>query len=184
MPLSPPLVIILITTILAAAYSQDAIASPSSISSYAHCNRTFSCGTIRNITYPFTGGDRPSHCGLPEFTLTCRDNTLTEFTSNSVAYRVLQLDQTQNTMNLSRSELYNNSCPSQFHNSTLNSTLFDDEGMENEVLNLLYGCNTSVMPLKPYNLFSCNSSGANFSNAFYLIGPVPNDPILRIIYCN
>ncbi|XP_022865650.1 LEAF RUST 10 DISEASE-RESISTANCE LOCUS RECEPTOR-LIKE PROTEIN KINASE-like 1.4 isoform X1 [Olea europaea var. sylvestris] len=184
MPLSLPLFIILITTILAEAYSQDATAPPSSISIYTNCNRTFSCGIIRNITYPFTGGDRPSHCGLPEFTLTCRANTFTEFTSNSVTYRVLQLDQTQNTMNLSRSDLYNNSCPSQFHNSTLNSTLFDDEGMENEVLNLIYGCNTSVMPLRPYNLFSCNSSGANISNAFYLIGPVPNDPILRIIYCN
>ncbi|CAI9758405.1 unnamed protein product [Fraxinus pennsylvanica] len=56
--------------------------------------------------------------------------------------------------------------------------------MENEVLYLIYGCNTSVMPLRPYNLFSCNSSGDNFNNAFYLIGPVPNDPILRIIYCN
>ncbi|CAI9758410.1 unnamed protein product [Fraxinus pennsylvanica] len=124
------------------------------------------------------------HCGLPEFTLTCRDNAFPEFTSNSVTYRVLQLDQTRNTMNLSRSDLYNNTCPSEFHNSTLNSTLFDDEGMENEVLNLIYGCNTSVMPLRPYNLFSCNSSGDNFNNAFYLIGPVPNDPILRIIYCN
>ncbi|KAL2499446.1 Protein kinase family protein [Abeliophyllum distichum] len=187
MPLSPSfssLIIILIATLLAVAYSQEATKPPSTTTSYVNCNRTFSCGTIRNITYPFTGSDRPSYCGLPEFMLTCRDNTITEFTSNSITYRVLQLDQTQKTMILSRSDLYNNTCTTDFRNSTLNSTLFDDEGMENEVLNLIYGCNSSAMTLRPHNLFSCNSSGFDLINAYYLIGPVPNDPILSIIYCN
>ncbi|KAL2453368.1 putative serine/threonine-protein kinase [Abeliophyllum distichum] len=187
MPLSPSfssLIIILIATLLAVAYSQEATKPPSTTTSYVNCNRTFSCGSIRNITYPFTGSDRPSYCGLPEFMLTCRDNTITEFTSNSITYRVLQLDQTQKTMILSRSDLYNNTCTTDFRNSTLNSTLFDDEGMENEVLNLIYGCNSSAMTLRPHNLFSCNSSGFDLINAYYLIGPVPNDPILSIIYCN
>lgn len=40
------------------------------------------------------------------------------------------------------------------------------------------------MRIRPYNLFSCNSSGLNFTDAYYLVGPVPVDPILRILYCS
>ncbi|GFP85334.1 probable serine/threonine-protein kinase at1g18390 [Phtheirospermum japonicum] len=39
------------------------------------------------------------------------------------------------------------------------------------------------MSIRPYNLFSCSSSGLNFTDAYYLLGPVPSDPILRIVYC-
>ncbi|CAA2938396.1 LEAF RUST 10 DISEASE-RESISTANCE LOCUS RECEPTOR-LIKE PROTEIN KINASE-like isoform X1 [Olea europaea subsp. europaea] len=184
MPLSPSLsslITILIFTILTAAHSQHATTTTSS---YANCNRTFSCGAIRNITYPFTGGDRPSHCGLPEFTLTCRDNSVTELTQNSVAYRVLQLDQAQKFMILAPSFLYNNPCPSEFHNSTLNSTLFIYNRTENEFINLIYGCNGSAMSFKPHNLFNCSSSVSNFTDSYYIIGPVPTDPILKFIFCS
>ncbi|KAI3462564.1 hypothetical protein Pfo_019227 [Paulownia fortunei] len=180
MPPSPPrraLLIILTAALLTAAYSQPA-------TTYANCDRTFSCGTISNVNFPFTGGDRPSYCGLPEFALTCRENTITELTYNSLAYRVLHLDQTQKTLILSRSDLYNNSCPSEFRNTVLNSTLFSYSGPQNEALTLFYGCNTTAMSMRPYNLFSCNSSGLNFTDAYYLIGPVPSDPILRIINCS
>ncbi|KAL2531611.1 Protein kinase family protein [Abeliophyllum distichum] len=172
------LITIFIATILTAARSQD------TTTTYANCNRTFSCGTIRNITYPFIGGGRPSHCGLLEFTLTCRDNTVTELIHNSVAYRVLQLDQAQKFMILAPSLLYNNTCPSQFHNSTLNSTLFRYDGPENEVVNLIYGCNASVMSVKPHNIFNCSSSISNFTDSYYVIGPVPTDPILSFIFCS
>lgn len=180
MPPFPPglcLLVILTATLFTAAYSQPA-------TTYANCNRTFSCGAIRDATFPFTGGDRPSYCGLPEFALTCRENTITELTHKSVAYRVLQLDQTQKTLVLSRSDLYNNTCPAEFRNITLDFTLFFYSAAQNEALTLFYGCNTSAMSVKPYNLFSCNSSGLNFTDSYHLIGPVPNDPVLRIIYCS
>ncbi|KAL8532062.1 hypothetical protein ACS0TY_008608 [Phlomoides rotata] len=180
-PSSPslPLLITLIATLLTAALSQSA-------TSYPDCGRTFSCGDITNVTFPFTGGDRPSYCGLPDFGLTCRDNSITEVTHNSVAYRVLRLDQTQKTFILSRSDLYNNNnaCPSQFRNSTLNSTLFFYSTDQNEALSLFFGCNTSGMSVRPYNLFSCNSSSLNFTDSYYLTGPVPSDPVMKIIYCS
>ncbi|KAL0424029.1 UNVERIFIED_CONTAM: LEAF RUST 10 DISEASE-RESISTANCE LOCUS RECEPTOR-LIKE PROTEIN KINASE-like 1.4 [Sesamum radiatum] len=181
MLLSPsrrPLLVILAAVLLTVAYSQSAATT------YANCSRTFSCGAISNVTYPFTGGDRPAHCGLPEFALTCRDNSTAELTYKSVAYRVLELDQTRKTLVLSRSDLYNNTCPSEFRETTLNSTFFSYNGPQNEALTLFYGCNTSAMSIKPYNLFSCNSSWLNFTDAYYLVGPVPVDPILRILYCS
>ncbi|KAL0381421.1 UNVERIFIED_CONTAM: LEAF RUST 10 DISEASE-RESISTANCE LOCUS RECEPTOR-LIKE PROTEIN KINASE-like 1.4 [Sesamum angustifolium] len=173
-----PLLVILGAVLLTVAYSQSAATT------YANCSRTFSCGAISNVTYPFTGGDRPPHCGLPEFALTCRDNSIAELTYKSVAYRVLELDQTRKTLVLSRSDLYNNTCPSEFRETILNSTFFSYNGRQNEALTLFYGCNTSAMSIKPYNLFSCNSSWLNFTDAYYLVGPVPVDPILRILYCS
>ncbi|KAK4416474.1 LEAF RUST 10 DISEASE-RESISTANCE LOCUS RECEPTOR-LIKE PROTEIN KINASE-like 2.2 [Sesamum alatum] len=172
------LVITLTAALLTAAYSQP------TTTTYPNCNRTFSCGPITNITYPFSGGDRPAHCGLPDFALTCRNNTITELIQNSLTYRVLQLDQAQRTLILSRSDLYNDTCPAEFHNTTLNSTLFSYDGPPNEALNLFYGCNTSGMRISPYNLFPCNSTGLNFTDAYFLIGPVPSDPVLRIVSCS
>ncbi|KAL2241403.1 UNVERIFIED_CONTAM: LEAF RUST 10 DISEASE-RESISTANCE LOCUS RECEPTOR-LIKE PROTEIN KINASE-like 2.1 [Sesamum indicum] len=175
--LSSLLITLTTATLFTAAYSQPT-------TTYPNCNRTFSCGPITNITYPFSGGDRPAHCGFPGFSLTCRDNNITELTTQtSLTYRVLQIHQPQKTLILSRSDLYNNTCPSEFHNTTLNSTLFSYDGPQNDDLNLFYGCNVSAMPTSPYNHFSCNSPGLKFTDSYYLVGPIPHDPILRIIYC-
>ncbi|KAL8476658.1 hypothetical protein ACS0TY_029084 [Phlomoides rotata] len=180
MPLSlSSLLITLTAASMTAAYAQ-----PPTTATYPSCNRTFSCGSIVNITYPFTGGDRPSHCGLPEFRLSCRDNTTTELTSGSITYQVLELDQIERTLILSRSDLYNNTCPSQFHNSTLDYTLFSSDGPENEDLTLFYGCNTTGLPIWNHNRFTCDSKGLNYSDAYYLIGPVPPDPVIKSVHCS
>ncbi|CAK9141601.1 unnamed protein product [Ilex paraguariensis] len=166
-------VILIFSGHLAQSFSSDV--------TYADCDRTFSCGSIRNISYPFTGGDRPDHCGLPEFRLSCWNNQ-TEFTTNSVTYRVLQINQTQKALALARSDLYNTTCTQQFVNSTFNLSFFTS-GVENEALTLIYGCNSSLMTVKPHNLFTCNASGVNFTDSYYLVGPVPSDPILNLFYC-
>lgn len=70
---------------------------------------------------------------------------------------------------------------------TLNSAHFTYNVPQNEDLSLFYGCNTSLMEsvsnVPPNNYFSCNSKLLSFSDAFYLVGPVPSDPILRVISC-
>lgn len=40
------------------------------------------------------------------------------------------------------------------------------------------------MSVKPQNHFSCGSSISNFTDSYYIIGPVPTDPILRFIFCS
>jgi len=70
-------------------------------SSLSNCNQNFSCGALTNITYPFTGGERPYHCGPPEFQLTCDGNSLTTLKGNSQTYRVFQVDQANQTLRLS-----------------------------------------------------------------------------------
>lgn len=41
---------------------------------YSTCNRSYSCGNIQNISFPFWGGGRPHECGLPQFELKCEVN--------------------------------------------------------------------------------------------------------------
>ncbi|KAL3640416.1 hypothetical protein CASFOL_015384 [Castilleja foliolosa] len=178
--MSPSLLVILA---VAAALLMAVHSQPDASTAYPDCDRTFSCGAITNATFPFTGGHRPSYCGPPEFALTCRDGSIAELTHDSLAYRVLQLDQTRQTLTLSRSDLYSDTCTSEFRNTTLNSTFFSLNGGQNEAVSLFYGCNSSGMSIRPYNLFSCSSSGLNFTDSYYLLGPVPTDPVLRIVYC-
>ncbi|XAR51518.1 hypothetical protein NMG60_11006165 [Bertholletia excelsa] len=173
-PLSTLIVAVVLSGHLALSFSDDSF--------FPNCHRTFDCGSLRNISYPFTGGDLPDHCGLPEFRLTCRDNSYAELTVNSVTYRVLRINQTQKSLVLARSDLWSNTCPHRFVNSTFDPVF--SPGSENQVLTLVYGC-FPLRTYKPANEFSCIVSGVNATNAFYLVGPVPVDPILLIITkCN
>ncbi|GKV09715.1 hypothetical protein SLEP1_g21172 [Rubroshorea leprosula] len=116
-------------------------------SAFPNCNRTFSCGGLPNLSYPFTGGPRPTYCGPPGFLLTCTDDGIPQLIMDSLSYKIIQVDRSIQSMTLSRSDLYNNTC------------------------------------VYPQNLFWCgfwNSSSA----AYHVLGPVPNDPIFKIIRCN
>lgn len=97
-------------------------------------------------------------------------------------YRVLELDQISDTLVLSRSDLYNNTCLSiNYFNTTLNSTIFS-YGVDNEELTLFYGC-SNLLNLQPDNMFHCEINGS-LSISYYLMGPVPTDPVLNVIKCN
>ncbi|GFY86768.1 protein kinase family protein [Actinidia rufa] len=121
--------------------------SSAAAATFPNCQRTFSCGSLHNVTYPFTGGDRPDYCVL------------------------------------ARSDLWNNTCPKKFANSTTDSHVFSYD-LDNQDLHLVYGC-SSLLNYTPYNRFNCTVSGVNLSDAFYVVGPVPVDPILgNITKCN
>lgn len=179
----PPTLFILLFSPVLLLFSGPLPATLSSpVTFFPDCDRTFSCGDLRNITYPFAGGDRPEYCGLPGFQLTCRDG-YAELNMSSLIYRVLRIDPTGKTLTLSRLDLWNNTCPSPSHlvNSTLDSPVFN-YGEGNEDLNLFYDCDNVMTTVKPSNQFYCNVSG-NSGYAYYLTGAVPSDPILNIVKC-
>ena len=120
-------------------------------------------------------------CALP----ICQHPIIVAYLSHySVSYRVLQLDQNLKRLILSRSDLYNNACLSLFTNSTLISTFFSFGDLDDDALSIIYRCNSSAMSIKPQNLFSCSIPGVNFTDAYYIVGPIPSDPILRFINCS
>ncbi|PON53122.1 Wall-associated receptor kinase [Parasponia andersonii] len=145
------------------------------------CDRTFNCGPLKNITYPFTGGDRPDRCGPPEFRLACVNDS-PELTINSVTHKVLELDPFLQTLSLARLDLWNETCPGDFVNTTLDSGVFSS-GAGNADLTMFYRCNTSRLTMKPENQFKCGNYGSSFSDSYFLVGPIPFDPILAIIKC-
>ncbi|KAJ6396396.1 hypothetical protein OIU77_021431 [Salix suchowensis] len=107
----------------------------------SNCNQNFSCGNLTNITYPFTGGQRPSCCGPPEFHLGCSDLTTT-LTANSLPYLVTQVNQTSQTLRLSLVflGLYNDSpCIYPFNMTTFDNSRFSLVS-NHSTLSLFFGC--------------------------------------------
>lgn len=154
-----------------------------SFSVSADCNTTFSCGSLQNLSYPFTGGNHPEYCGPPEFRLSCSGRESAEITINSLKYRVLRVDQLQHTLTLARSDLWNETCPKKFVNTSLESRVFS-YGVGNTNLTMLYRCNVSLYSLKPENRIWCVNFGIPSNDSYFLVGPIPYDPALRVIHCD
>ncbi|KAK1433239.1 hypothetical protein QVD17_10148 [Tagetes erecta] len=144
---------------------------------------TFSCANIHNLTYPFTGANRPTYCGPPEFHLTCLGDNYPTLTIESVSYRILKANMSQNSLVLARSDLINNTCPNTFINSSLDSTIFNPGNGQNVDLTIFYGCSSSPMFIQPQNRFYCDVGGVDLTDSYFLIGEVPIDPIRKMIHC-
>ncbi|KAG6779153.1 hypothetical protein POTOM_015524 [Populus tomentosa] len=106
-----------------------------------NCNQTFSCGDLTNINYPFTSGQRPPDCGPQEFQLTCNIVDSVAFLMvKSLTYRVTLVNQTSQTLRLSRSDFYDDRpCTRQSSSTTFDNVTFS-LGSNNEILTLFYGC--------------------------------------------
>ncbi|KAF5200162.1 LEAF RUST 10 DISEASE-RESISTANCE LOCUS RECEPTOR-LIKE PROTEIN KINASE-like 2.1 [Thalictrum thalictroides] len=115
---------------------------------YTSCNSTFECGSITNVTYPFWGGKRPSHCGYPDFKLECLEGGDVTIDFNS-RFRVLDINQENQTLRLARRDISGNLCSLQPVNTSLN---FDKVRYTPYSVNLTicYGC-----PSMFYSLLSC-----------------------------
>ncbi|CAA0839619.1 Protein kinase family protein [Striga hermonthica] len=124
---------------------------------YQTCRRTFDCGDVPEIGYPFWGGDRPDYCGHQSFGLTCLDNTL-HLNISSASYRVREIQNSTQTMRIARDDLWTNLCPPAPRNTTLDFSLFEffsDYGDQN--VTLYYGCRSPLVPQIP-NRFNCGAS--------------------------
>ncbi|KAK7340937.1 hypothetical protein VNO77_21655 [Canavalia gladiata] len=146
-------------------------------------NTTFNCGTITSLSYPFTGGERPSFCGPPQFYLSCNDG-VPQLNFSSVSYRVLQVNSVTRTLSLARLDLWNETCTNEYVNSTFDDTSFFRYGSGNQNLTLFYECKpTSALTQPPGNLFHCDSNGYK-NDSYSLVGPFPLDPILGVVECD
>ncbi|XP_062002309.1 LEAF RUST 10 DISEASE-RESISTANCE LOCUS RECEPTOR-LIKE PROTEIN KINASE-like 2.5 [Rosa rugosa] len=152
------------------------------VENLSNCSQTFNCGSLHNLSYPFTGGARPAHCGPPEFHIRCV-NDVPELTIMSLSYRVLSLDSLGQTLSLARNDLWNETCTSDLANSSLASGFFNFSDADNVDVTIFYGCNSSSIVPTPENWFRCYNN-QTFDDAYYLIGPVPNDPIMNTFRCS
>ncbi|KAK4393598.1 LEAF RUST 10 DISEASE-RESISTANCE LOCUS RECEPTOR-LIKE PROTEIN KINASE-like 1.3 [Sesamum angolense] len=133
-----------------------------------YSSQPFQCGSLGEIGYPFWGGNRPVSCGYPGFQINCQSN-VPFLNISSTSYRLLQVDNTTQTLRVSREDLWGTICPTLLFNTTLNFSLFDYSSAANDQnITLYYGCRNDqgLLPTFP-NQFNCNVNQSN-SWSFYL----------------
>ncbi|PIN23044.1 Serine/threonine protein kinase [Handroanthus impetiginosus] len=134
------------------------------------CFEAFRCGSI-NESNPFWGGRRPLSCGSQGFEIRCNGD-VPLLNISSVFYRVLEIDFSNHTLKVAREDLWNNSCPSILHNTTLNPNLSDKN------VTLYFNCMSNKQETLP-NEFSCHRDGVNTINLFKTgdASPIPRSVI-------
>ncbi|XP_056175311.1 LEAF RUST 10 DISEASE-RESISTANCE LOCUS RECEPTOR-LIKE PROTEIN KINASE-like 2.7 [Syzygium oleosum] len=132
---------------------------------YTECCRSFSCGTVQNLTYPFWGGGRPQFCGLEGFKVECYEEQHPILEYQAQKYRVLKIDQHLRTMTIARMDLMDGTCLRVFWNtSTMESTLFNMTPAVGS-LSIFYGCLGTLKNIS--NEFECFYNVSRKS-AFYM----------------
>ncbi|KAL1226079.1 LEAF RUST 10 DISEASE-RESISTANCE LOCUS RECEPTOR-LIKE PROTEIN KINASE-like 1.3 [Cardamine amara subsp. amara] len=88
------------------------------------CDHLFKCGNL-TAGFPFWGKSRPEACGHPSLALHCYKKRTSLIISGQM-YRVLQLDNSSNTLRLARQDFLSESfCSATFTGTTLTPELFE-----------------------------------------------------------
>ncbi|XP_052729226.1 cysteine-rich receptor-like protein kinase 44 [Vigna angularis] len=145
---------------------------PSCLSSnptYSNCANLISCGQIRNIGFPFWGGNRPRECGHPLMELIC-ENEISYITINDVKYQVLDANPDSHTLKITRQDYSIDLCQPNQASTSLNTQLYVYDSPYNN-LSLSYGCTPSEF--LPPNYIPCNrTSGETVYSQFGSLSPV------------
>ncbi|CAH8360600.1 unnamed protein product [Eruca vesicaria subsp. sativa] len=89
------------------------------------CEAPFQCGQI-TAGFPFWGGNRPQHCGLPLLELHCRNKSSTYLIISDQEYSVLKVGgQSSYTVKLVRADLLGPLCSAKFKTTALPSDIFE-----------------------------------------------------------
>ncbi|XP_058193719.1 LEAF RUST 10 DISEASE-RESISTANCE LOCUS RECEPTOR-LIKE PROTEIN KINASE-like 2.1 isoform X3 [Rhododendron vialii] len=152
------ILLILISVAFPTCYSQED-------GPYYNCVRNFNCGqTIRNVSYPFWGGDRPQYCGHPSFELMCQNNEYSTIEIDNRAFRVQKINQSNRTITLASSDLWESHCTRDLQNITLDDNVFTDGPINRDLL-LFYNCTSGDGRTIPEN-FTCKIGDVE-SHGFY-----------------
>ncbi|KAG6779159.1 hypothetical protein NC652_011052 [Populus alba x Populus x berolinensis] len=133
-----------------------------------NCNPSFSCGDLTNINYPFPSGQRPPDCGPQEFHFTCYGDKVTTLIVESLPYRVNRVNQTSQTLRLSRSDFYDDLPCTHLYSSTTFDNVTFSLGSNHETLSLFYGCKDLGHSVEEKFKFSCPMPGD--SEGFFKVG--------------
>ncbi|KAK5802936.1 LEAF RUST 10 DISEASE-RESISTANCE LOCUS RECEPTOR-LIKE PROTEIN KINASE-like 1.2 isoform X2 [Gossypium arboreum] len=134
---------------------------------FLECNQTFNCGTIQGIGYPFWSPTlRPSYCGHHGFELICQQNQSPVITINAQRFHVLNVTRPP-LMTIAPVDTWEDPCPQQFHNISLNHNLFDFAATIRN-LTIFYGCplEDDIPFQHRFNCGTTTSSGNTY--AYYL----------------
>lgn len=162
----------LITTIILIQIPTSSCAD--NLQQYKKCSSLFDCANLKNLRYPFWGSSRPQYCGHPSFELHCKDE-FASITIMSESYRILEVSDSDHRLKVVRTDYWNNVCPTNLKNTTLDCTFFD-YGSDSHNLTLYYGCPYTPFPI-PDSFspqFNCSMNGTQMVNYFMLESIVDN----------
>ncbi|XP_055805938.1 LEAF RUST 10 DISEASE-RESISTANCE LOCUS RECEPTOR-LIKE PROTEIN KINASE-like 1.4 [Solanum dulcamara] len=136
---------------------------------YQTCGKTYSCGDIKGLSYPFISANDPPFCGYPGFELNCSQDDSTTMEIENIKYRILNVHPTTQTIRILRVDIMESTCPVDLVNTTLDYSLFDyASGYTN--LTFLYNCPVSSYLEEMGGTIACRNS--KYQNAFVLPGVV------------
>ncbi|KAK4367964.1 hypothetical protein RND71_011756 [Anisodus tanguticus] len=92
---------------------------------FASCSKSFNCGNITRITYPFWGNDRPKECGYPGFELQCNDHGNTIIQISNIKYLVLNINLDAQIITVTRNKDLAADWICQFNTTIDNSNIFE-----------------------------------------------------------
>ncbi|KAM0960511.1 hypothetical protein ACFX2I_025444 [Malus domestica] len=144
----------------------------SSFDSYTNCSNAFSCGDITEVGFPFWGDGRPESCGYPELKLTC-SNDVTAVEIMGVKYRLLKINQGDQTLKIVRDDYCDKVCSPKFGDTKLNSELFDYVIGSSDIT-LFYDCTSSSKAED----FSCPNDEA-YEDVAAIPADVPESPMCK-----
>ncbi|XP_021772675.1 LEAF RUST 10 DISEASE-RESISTANCE LOCUS RECEPTOR-LIKE PROTEIN KINASE-like 2.5 [Chenopodium quinoa] len=135
---------------------------------YAACSLSYSCGRILNVGYPFWGDNRPSFCGVPEFKLSCNnDSSFPTMKISSSILQVLDINTSLHTITISSSNLYNKCYLQDTSSSAILPTLKLSQNIDYRNISLFYGCNSSCDSRNDSKTFSCSNDDGVNGTAYY-----------------
>ncbi|PPD81576.1 hypothetical protein GOBAR_DD21473 [Gossypium barbadense] len=146
--------------------------SSSSNDNYMVCSKQFHCGNLKNVSYPFWGGDRPENCGQPGLKLACLEGEETQITIMSVSYKVIEINMDIQAFTVARTDYLQNLCPQTLLNTTLNFNLLSYAwNLEN--ITLYYHCPliSNISSGFP-SLFNCSTGNGTDMVNYYVIASV------------
>ncbi|KAL1192382.1 LEAF RUST 10 DISEASE-RESISTANCE LOCUS RECEPTOR-LIKE PROTEIN KINASE-like 1.4 [Cardamine amara subsp. amara] len=117
------------------------------------CQAQFRCGNI-TAGFPFSGGNRPQICGHSLLELHCFNDHTSIIISNHF-YNVHHIDQTSNTLRITRAELQGSFCNATFTAATLPPEIFELLPAYKN-LNVFYLCDPKLLYSPSY---TCRGRG-------------------------
>ncbi|XAR51517.1 hypothetical protein NMG60_11006164 [Bertholletia excelsa] len=132
---------------------------------YTTCSKSYSCANLQNITYPFWGGDRPEICGHPSFGLNCSGDPAI-ITIETREHRVLSIDYDSYNLVVVADEFWNNPCPKDLYNTSLDTAHFNYLSSGYSQLYLFYGCSSGINVPIP-NQWNCTTNDTT-TPSYYL----------------
>ncbi|KAL5726492.1 non-specific serine/threonine protein kinase [Ranunculus cassubicifolius] len=146
---------------------------------YLQCARSFECGKIVNITYPFWGKDRAEYCGHPDFQLKCQDDSV-YIQIQAQSYHVLQMNCSEQTLLLSTANNDSDDCIDIYNSLGFSYSRYFVPSTQN----LTYFYNCPLIPeLKAGHPFDCSQNTNTTNNYFWIDYKASNPPFPNLQKC-